>query len=180
MYDVTVSGGDLPDLNGTVGLNLSLTQNITDIALNPLPAGEPPVDEVYTVDNTILLTHLVISEFRTVGPNGEFDEFIELYNPTSNWVDISGWKINASNSTGGTSLRATIPASMILRSNQYYLIAKSGTSGYSGSVPANLTYGTGIADNGGIALVKPDGSIVDQVGMSAGSAYKEGTSPSLN
>jgi hypothetical protein len=37
------------------------------------------------------------------------------------------------------------------------------------------TYGVGITDDGGIALAKPDGTIVDAVGMSSGSSYKEGT-----
>ena len=125
--------------------------------------------------NVVSPTGVVISEFRTRGPDGAEDEYIELYNPTSAVVDISGWKINASNDTGSTSTRATIPASTILRSGQYYLIAKSGTDGYSGIVPANLTYSQGITNAGGIALVRPDNTVVDQVGMGAGSAYKEGT-----
>jgi hypothetical protein len=52
VYDVTVSGGDLANFNGTVGLNLSASQNITDLTGNALPAGEPTTDETYTVDNT--------------------------------------------------------------------------------------------------------------------------------
>ncbi len=118
---------------------------------------------------------VVISEFRTRGPNGADDEYIELYNPTSTIVDISGWRINVSNDTGTASTRATIPASTILRSGQYYLIAQSGSGGYSGIVAPNLTYGQGITNAGGIALVRPDNTIVDQVGMGAGSTYKEGT-----
>jgi hypothetical protein len=55
-------------------------------------------------------------------------------------------------------------------------LANSSTSGgpYSGSVTPDQTYSTGITDTGGIGLL--DGTtIVDQVGMSTGSAYKEGT-----
>lgn len=176
VYDVTVSGGDLPNLNGTVGLNLaaSPTQNITDLALNPLPAVEPSVDETYTVENSVSsITHIVISEFRTAGS----DEFIEIYNPTNNWVDISGWKINGSNNTGTEQTRATIPAATILRPGQYYLFASRspftivGTS----TITANLTYGTGISDDGGIALLDTNNQIVDEVGMHVGSAYQEGT-----
>src|SRR4029450_13676257 len=48
-------------------------------------------------------------------------------------------------------------------------------SGHSGAVPGNQTYTVGITDDGGIALLRPDNSIVDQVGMSTGSLYKEGT-----
>ena len=176
VYDVTISGGDLPNLNGTVGLNLNSNQNITDLASNPLPAGEPLVDETYTVDNTSASpTSVVISEFRTRGTKGAEDEYIELYNPTTAVVDISGWKINVSNDSGNTSTRVTIPASTILRSGQYYLIANSASNGYSGIVPADLTYGQGITNAGGIALVKTDNTIVDQVGVGTGSVYKEGT-----
>ena len=133
-------------------------------------SSDKSVDYAPTTSSSV-----VISEFRTRGPDGGDDEFIELYNPTTSAVDISGWKINASNSSGGTSTRATIPASTILRSGQYYLIANSSSGGYSNtSVTADLTYGTGISNDGGIALLKPDNTIVDQVGMSSGSFYKEG------
>jgi hypothetical protein len=51
-YDLTVSGGNLADYNGEVGLNLDSGQNITDLIGNALPAGEPSTDETYLVDNT--------------------------------------------------------------------------------------------------------------------------------
>jgi hypothetical protein len=121
--------------------------------------------------------HVVISEFRTTGPNGGNDEFIELFNPTGDTLDIGDWKVNGSNSTGGTSTRATIPAGISLAPGQHYLLTNSSSSGgpYSGSVAGDLVYATGIADNGGIAIINKSNVIVDQVGMSSGSAYKEGT-----
>ncbi|HLO28537.1 MAG TPA: lamin tail domain-containing protein [Anaerolineales bacterium] len=130
-----------------------------------------------TGPTTVPKQSVVISEFRTRGLNGSNDEFIELYNPTSNWIEISGWRIFASNNSGNTSARATIPGSTILRPGQHYLITNNNASGpYSiAGVPGNLTYGTGIADKGGIALVRADSkTIVDRVGMDPGSAYKEG------
>lgn len=51
-YDITVSGGDLSYFDGTVGVDLSGSQDITDLAGNALPAGEPSTDETYIVDNT--------------------------------------------------------------------------------------------------------------------------------
>ncbi len=50
-YKVTVSGGDLEGFNGVVGLDLAGGQNITDLAGNALPGGEPVIDETYTLDN---------------------------------------------------------------------------------------------------------------------------------
>src|SRR5215216_3689562 len=108
---------------------------------------------------------VVISEFRVRGPNGGNDEFVELYNLSSSPVDISSWKIKGSNSSGTVSVRATIPALTILNAGCHYLVTNIGTSGcpYSGSVPGNLTYATGITDDGGIAVTKADDTMVDQV-----------------
>ena len=50
--DVTVSGGDLAGFDGSVGLNLDGSQDITDGVGNALPSGEPSTDESYTLDNT--------------------------------------------------------------------------------------------------------------------------------
>jgi hypothetical protein len=119
---------------------------------------------------------VVISEFRVRGPNGAADEFVELHNASNAPVTIGGWRIHGSNSTGFTSTRATIPAGVVLNPGCFYLAANSSSSGgpYSGPVPGNVTYTTGITDDGGIALIG-DGVIIDAVGMSNGSAYKEGT-----
>lgn len=116
---------------------------------------------------------IVISEFRTRGPNGGFDEFIELYNKSDNAVDISGWKIKASNNAGAVGTRVTIPANTILPSQGHYLVTNTSSGGYSGTVTGNQTYTTGITDDGGIAITTGTDQIVDQVGMSSGSAFKE-------
>lgn len=47
-YDVTVSGGDLAQMTGTIGINLASSQNVVDSNGNPLPTTEPPIDETYT------------------------------------------------------------------------------------------------------------------------------------
>lgn len=122
-------------------------------------------------------TTIVISEFRVRGPNGANDEFVEIYNLSFSPVNIGGWKINGSNNVGTTSTRVTITAGTTLNAGCHYLVTNSSASGgpYSGSVVGNQTYGTGITDDGGIAILLPDNTIVDQVGMNTGSAYKEGT-----
>ena len=113
---------------------------------------------------------VVINEFRTRGPLGGSDEFIELFNPTASSITIGGWKIQGSNNAGTTTVRATVPTGTTLGAGCFYLIVNTGTAGYSGAVAGNLTYTSGITDDGGVALVRGDNSIADQVGMSAGSA----------
>lgn len=126
------------------------------------PAGARP-------DNSPAWDNIVISEFRTRGPAGASDEFIELYNPTGFPIDISNWWIRASTGTvaGTKSDRVQIPPGTELLPGMYYLIANNTAgTGYSGLVAPDLTYTTAIADNGGIGLTLPDQvTIIDQVGM---------------
>ncbi len=51
-YLITVSNGDLAGFNGIIGLDLSGTQNITNLAGIGLPSGESDTDLVFTIDNT--------------------------------------------------------------------------------------------------------------------------------
>ena len=118
---------------------------------------------------------ILISEFRTRGTAGANDEFVELYNATSSAIDIGGWKINRSNGSGTINTQLTITAGTMIPAHGHFLATNSAAGGYSGSVPGNQTYGTGITDDGGIAVLNPASVVIDQVGMSAGSAYKEGT-----
>jgi hypothetical protein len=93
-------------------------------------------------------TTIVISEFRTRGPNGGNDEFIELYNKSSGSIDIGDWEIWGSNSGGTTSHRATIPTGTTLGSGCRYLLTDSHTTGgpYSGSTTGDQTYSSGITN----------------------------------
>ncbi|MFA9271107.1 MAG: lamin tail domain-containing protein, partial [Baekduiaceae bacterium] len=52
---------------------------------------------------------VVISEFRTQGPQGGNDEFVEIRNTTSSSIDISNWRLAGCASTSGNpSTRATV------------------------------------------------------------------------
>jgi predicted extracellular nuclease len=120
--------------------------------------------------------NILISEFRTRGPAGGNDEFVEIWNNSGLAINLSGYTLRGSNNAAGTSQRAIVPAGTILNAGCYYLFTNAtATGGYSGSVPGNTTFTVGITDDGGIAILNAAAVIVDQVGMSAGSAYKEGT-----
>lgn len=138
----------------------------------------PRVDVVEAKPLGAVATNVVISEFRTTGPSGGNDEFVEIYNPTNGSVDITGWLINGSNNSGSTSTRlvigSVIGGSVVLQPGQYYLAARSGAGNYTGSVVPDETYSTGIVDDGGIALYN-GALLVDAVGMHINSAYKEVT-----
>jgi hypothetical protein len=115
---------------------------------------------------------LVISEFRTRGPNGATDEFVELFNKSAVPITLTGYRLMVSDSSGGTKPLAQITQTVVLQPRQFYLLVNS--LGYSGATSLNNSYVENIPDDGGIALLTPGNAIVDQVGMSATSAYLEG------
>jgi uncharacterized protein (TIGR03437 family) len=125
---------------------------------SPTPSAIPP--------------SLVISEFRTRGPNGASDEFIEIYNNSDSPVSAGGLKLRGSSSSGTITTRLTINTATVIAARGHFLATNS--SGYSGAVPGDQSFTSGIANDGGIALTMPDDTIVDQVGLSSGSAFKEG------
>lgn len=121
---------------------------------------------------------VVISEFRFRGTNGGNDEFIELFNASAASVNVGGWLLRASNNTipPTVATRATIPAGTVINPGCFYLAVNNNASAsYSGTVPGNLSYGVGFADDGGVALLRADLTIVDQVGHGANGAFGEGT-----
>ncbi len=52
-YDVTISGGDMANLNATVDLGFEGGQDIADTAGNDLTNTTPGTEETYTLDNTV-------------------------------------------------------------------------------------------------------------------------------
>jgi uncharacterized protein (TIGR03437 family) len=150
--------------NGTTEIRASATDGATTVSSSAATLTvEPDAHE------------LLLSKFRTRGPGGAADEFIEIYNPTSELLMIGGLRLRASNGSGTISDRATIAAGTTLGAGCHYLFANSSASGFSNGVTPNQTYGTGITDDGGIAINGANGTrIIDAVGLSSGSGFKEG------
>ena len=160
----------LPTTAGPKSATLTITSNggVATVALTGIGAAS-------TTGGGI-----VISEFRTRGTagTGANDEFVEIYNNSDAPIDISGYRLVGSNNAGGgtTNPRATVPAGVVLPGRAHYLFVNTtATTGYSLPVPGNRGYGTGITDDGGVAIFDATGKTpLDAVGMSTGSAFKEG------
>ena len=58
-----------------------------------------PIVATSTATSTATSVHVLISEFSTRGQSGAYDEFIELYNPSEEDVDLSGWQIRSRSAT---------------------------------------------------------------------------------
>ena len=120
--------------------------------------------------------HLVISELAVKGPGASSasDEFVELYNPTGEAIDISGWKLQYKSATSsdatGWSQRATFPENTSLVSHHFYLVA---SKSYVGAVAPdqlavtsdNVATDLGLAAAAGhVRIVDAQGAVVDKVG----------------
>ena len=115
-------------------------------------------------------TGIVINEFATrSAPNEECSEFVELLNVTSQEHSLGNWRIAVSGPNVAPALYSIIPVGMVLGPGCHLLIATQ-PSGLRRDVASMCN----LPDDGGLALMRPDGTIVDQVGMSA-PGFHEGT-----
>lgn len=111
--------------------------------------------------------HVVISEFCTRGPSAATDEFVELYNPTENPINLSGWKLQYKSATGTTwNDRATLPSNASIPAHGFFLLANQS---YVGTVIPDFSSGawnsgTGMADNGHERIIDAGAVEVDKVG----------------
>lgn len=103
-------------------------------------------------------THLVLSEIQTASASDSGQEFVELYNPTPDASNVTGWTVEYASATGTTwTKKATLQGSVV--GYGYFLIA---TAGY---LPADSTLTSGLAATGGHVRIKDANSnVVDTVG----------------
>ena len=78
-------------------------------------------------------------------------------------------------SPGTVALYHTVAAGRTLQSGCHYLAATDLYDAVPLVPTRDARSSCGINDNSGLALLRPDGSIVDQVGMNSASIYREGT-----
>ena len=105
-----------------------------------------------------------MNEVQTGGSSGS-DEFIELYNPCSNPINLTGATVVYRAATNSTSKDDTTLAkpTQSIAAGGYFLIA--GTA-YSGSGTPDMTYTVGglSATGGAVGLRAPGGALLDSVG----------------
>lgn len=109
--------------------------------------------------------HVVISEIRTRGANGGTDEFVELYNPTSQDVVLGpDWSIASRADTDFYDTTRWQGNGGILPAHGHYLIAGSG---YGGAPARDDGLSSGISDAGRVRLIQsPDpftNNVIDAV-----------------
>jgi hypothetical protein len=115
---------------------------------------------------------IVINEFRTRGPNGGNDEFVELRNATSAVIDIGRWKLMLSERSLALTALATLPAGIVLNPGCHFLLTRSAKAENYGGPSGDHTFTAALLDDGGIVLQRADGTAVDAVGMSYEAWYE--------
>lgn len=106
-----------------------------------------------------LTENLLIVEVQIAGEKADND-FIKIYNPSNYDLDITGYKLRKKSSTGNqSSIRVFPPGSKIL-ARGYFLWANS-KEDFHLTIGANVWSKTTLAKNNSIALLNPEGLIID-------------------
>ncbi|HEY0099246.1 MAG TPA: lamin tail domain-containing protein [Pyrinomonadaceae bacterium] len=125
------------------------TNQTGDFTGTPAPGGTPPTTGA-----------ILISEFRTEGPAGATDEFVELYNNTDAPVTVqasdatAGWAVYALDATSTTSVEiAIIPNGTVIPARGHFLLTGSAYSLRTLTV-SDFNYNADIPNNTGVALFR--------------------------
>ncbi len=114
----------------------------------------------------------VISEIQ-IGGETATDEFIELYNPASAPVNLSGWRLTKKTASGATAENLlTVFPDKIIPASGYFLITHKD---YNGIIAADANYSTGssISPNNTIILYSDAGhTAVDLVGLGGAGIFE--------
>lgn len=153
VYHITVSGGDLADFNGTVGLNVAGTQDITDLYGNALATTEPAADETYSVDNTAPTVDSIVRAITTSPTSSPLVYFEVTFSKAVTGVDTSDFNLAVTGLTGTT-------IDSISGSGDTYTVTVD-TGLNSGTIRMDLTDDNSIQDAAGNPLwVDPTGDSV--------------------
>lgn len=165
----------------------AISQNNTFATASEFPTGTPSATFTPTPTGEVVLPtptpttgpdHLVINEVSPIG--GTDNDWVEIFNPTSSAIDISGWKISDNNGTDD------LPPSTIVPSNGYAVIVASGSATVVPGSALRIELGSPtIGGTGGIAaagdvitlLLSDNSTIVDA--MSYGSNTSVFTLPTI-
>jgi len=111
-------------------------------------------------DTAPLGCHVVINEVQTRGTVAG-DEFIELYNPCTSTIDLSGYKVVYRSATGTTDVTvATITAGKTIAASGFFVV---GNGSFATAADQPFT-ASGIADDGAAAVRDPMGTKLDSLG----------------
>ncbi|HEX8180914.1 MAG TPA: Calx-beta domain-containing protein [Pyrinomonadaceae bacterium] len=112
-----------------------------------------------TITEAVQAGQLLISEFRFRGSAGANDEFVELYNNTSNSLTVAtsdgsnGWAVVAAPGTGTTGgALFVIPNGTVIPARGHFLGVNSNGFSLTTAAPGGTPYTANVADDAGVAV----------------------------
>jgi MBG domain (YGX type)/Lamin Tail Domain/NPCBM-associated, NEW3 domain of alpha-galactosidase/Alpha galactosidase A/Alpha galactosidase C-terminal beta sandwich domain len=179
-FSVTAPTGDM---TGTVSAADSFNWGPGPAPVAPASGtpGSSPGSPGHTVTQTVsgpvtVATALVeVNEVETSTKTVPNQQFVELYNPSTSAVDVSGWKLEYATEVpyGGPTttpiVLATIPSGTSIAAGGYYLIGGAGYVAAGTKPSANLSFSqtstTRLSSiGGGVGIVDSNGFVVDSIG----------------
>jgi DNA/RNA endonuclease G (NUC1) len=173
-FTVTLQSG----FSGTASFTASLSDNVN-----------PPVTQAVNINVVPPPNHITISQLYGGGGNTGAtykNDYIQLHNPTSTAVDVTGWSLQYTSSTGSAWTNIQ-PLGGTIGPNEYYLVALGSGGAVGADLPAaNITGSLNMsATTGKVALVRtgtalsgvcpiPNANVVDFVGYGTGANCSEG------
>ena len=109
---------------------------------------------------------ILVSEVRVSGLTDEKEEFVELYNPNNEAVDLTGWYLQKKTSGGSgwsTYASSNLFSGKSISASGYFLIARAGYY----STSADIFTAISVTDDNSFALKNPNGDISDKLGFGA-------------
>lgn len=114
----------------------------------------------------ILITEIKVAGLSSDGKTNVYDEFIELFNPNDEPIDLSGWYLQKKTKEA-EDFSSLVPASLlegkVIAPNNFFLIAHASSTYI--QIADVLTSNYTITDNNTIVLKNPNREIVDKVGF---------------
>ncbi|MBI1310266.1 hypothetical protein GC176_03085, partial [bacterium] len=146
-YDVTVSGGDLADFNGVVGLDFTASVSITDLAGNAPPNTEPGTDETYTLINgSPSATSFTRQNPAGTPTNADVLIFRATFDRDVTGVDAADFVVN------GTTTATVTGVSAVSGSQYNVTVSEGDLANFNGVVGLDFAGSVSVADAAGNAL----------------------------
>jgi predicted extracellular nuclease len=145
-------GNAVTDLDDPVDAGDAGAGTARDGSATPPPPGTPPPPATGT--------HVVINEVQTGSSSNASDEFVELANPTSSSVSLSGWTLVYSSAGGSTPTTLyTFKSGDSIAAGGRVFVASTNIAGRLGALTPGMS-GTA----GQVGLLDDAGKTVDGVG----------------
>ncbi len=118
--------------------------------------------------------HVLIAAIQVAG-TASGNDFVRIFNPLPDPVDVTAWRLRKRSSTGTDYSLKEFPKGSILVGGGYFTWANS-ANGFAGSINADVSSSETISADNSVALVDASGTVISAVAWGKGAnQYEEGS-----